>query len=86
MQYQYEEITNIIKKGSIRKESLEETYRSLTKLQNAAEEELRILRNLSNVLDNEREMSDAIYWAITRKHREVEALEELVTIVRRRLF
>lgn len=85
MQYQYEEIINVVKKNGMRKDVREDAYRFLTKLYSAAEEEMSILRNIAYVLDNERGMSDAIYSAITQKNRELEALEELVKTVRREL-
>ena len=80
MEMYYEDLKREIKNGKIKGEELELAYSNFKKMLDVVEEEMTILRRMCNNLH-----SDAIDMLFRKKRQEVEALEELVSTIRRQL-
>jgi chemotaxis protein histidine kinase CheA len=76
----YEEIMREVKSGKIKGEDLELAYSNFKKILDAVEDEMTAFRRMSANFN-----SDAIDMAFRKKRQELEALEELVSTIRRQL-
>ena len=81
MEQYYEEIMMEVKSGKIKGEDLEFAYSSFRKILDAAEDDIIIIRRMCSNL-----YSDAIESLLRKKQQEYDAIEELVTTIRRQLY